>query len=358
MFGEKEKKQKKVGKAESTESWRNVEDSVISYLLSRDKSYDHLPALKPLPGQRGMMPSYNEMLRNQVELKKQFAEPVFRNAEKKSIKPVGKKQDTDMGTMWNRVKQTILKDLNLYKGKIDGVWGGESEAATQQFESIYGYSLEYALCNEYAAKGMIYELKKKRESKEQDIQKQGKGEGWIQIVDNVAQWYAANIKTYCSRTDKEHKEHGGLSTDGGRSGIKCELGGKLKGQLVGDDCSSFLQACLVQAGYLEKNKYKTEVWGPNSEAYLPGGDGAKNLEAAGFVWIPKNKFMADTKQPEQLQKGDILVVNGHVEVFSHFDSEGKECAWTWGKIYTAEPAQKGSTKDTIWNWYDGVWRLK
>mgnify|MGYP002520522511 CR=1 FL=1 len=106
------------------------------------------------------------------------------------------------------------------------------------------------------------------------------------------------------------------------------------------DCSSYLWACLVQSGHFDVSTVKY-----TSSSYLPGGDATEAMEEAGFTWYPSSEITA-----EDLQAGDVLVRNGHVEIFSHFDKEtNKEYAYTWGAVYKKEPAEKFHTKYNIWN---------
>ena len=111
--------------------------------------------------------------------------------------------------------------------------------------------------------------------------------------------------------------------------------------------SGFLWACLVQAGYFDES---TPVY--TSGYYFPNKDGGQALEEAGFSWHAMSELGVDN-----MEKGDIMVRNGHVEIFSHF--EGKtEYAWTWGKVYLNEPARKDSSKSEVAVMYSGIWRLE
>lgn len=172
-------------------------------------------------------------------------------------------------------------------------------------------------------------------------------EMWINDVDTVAQWYVKNVPTYCHMTWDEIEANGGPSTARGRKWYRCDLEGELNGLNVSDDCSGLVWACLVQAGYFEDT---TTVF--NSGAYLPGKDGGKEMEEAGFIWHPMAELGVDN-----LEKGDILVRNGHVEVFEEFEGD-IEWAWTWGDVYREEPTKKDSTKAAVARLYQGVWRLE
>lgn len=180
------------------------------------------------------------------------------------------------------------------------------------------------------------------------IEAPDKMEEWLNDVNTVAQWYVADVKTYCHMTwDDIQANDGKSSTAQGRKWYECDLDGNLKGHRVADDCSGFLWACLVQAGYFDES---TPTY--TSGNYFPNKDGGQALEEAGFSWHAMSELGVDN-----MEKGDIMVRNGHVEIFSHF--EGKtEYAWTWGKVYLDEPARKDSSKSEVAVMYSGIWRLE
>ena len=60
---------------------------------------------------------------------------------------------------------------------------------------------------------------------------------------------------------------------------------------------------------------------------------------------------------KDLQKGDILVKNGHVEIFYGYNDKGRELALTWGDVYAELPAPKGALKSNINQKYNGIWRI-
>lgn len=170
---------------------------------------------------------------------------------------------------------------------------------------------------------------------------------WVGVTNEVAQAYLANVHTYCTRT----KSDPGYRTADKRKMYFLEgIGGNLEGMKVGDDCSSFVYACLIQAGYISQEDIVS--WAPTSENYLPGGCLEEILENAGFVWHSKSELNA-----EDIQQGDILVRNGHVEIFDRYE-DGVEFAYTWGEIYGEEPTEKETTIYTIWNFFEGVWRYE
>ncbi len=162
---------------------------------------------------------------------------------------------------------------------------------------------------------------------------------WTNTADQVAQWYVGNVKTYCHQSGNESNYP---STAAGRQYYTYNLEGNLNGKNVGDDCSSFVWSCLVQAGFFDSN-----TPGYASKAYLPGGEGAAKIGEAGFTWYDMNELNV-----EDIIRGDILVKNGHIEIFSNYDEKGKTYSWTWGKIYNREPAEKNYGP----NKYNGLWR--
>lgn len=180
------------------------------------------------------------------------------------------------------------------------------------------------------------------------IEAPDKMEEWLNDVNTVAQWYVANVKTYCHMTKAEiDASSSGPSTEQGRKWYKCDLDGNLKDHRVADDCSGFLWACLVQAGYFDVS---TTVY--TSVGYFPNEGGGRALKEAGFCWYAMSELGVDN-----MEKGDIMVRDGHVEIFSHFEGE-TEYAWTWGSVYKEEPAKKDSSKSEVAVKYSGVWRLE
>lgn len=171
---------------------------------------------------------------------------------------------------------------------------------------------------------------------------------YIDISTEVAQWYVSNVDKYCQMTMAEIIENGGPSTEGGRCFYKCDLEGNLNGISVANDCSGYVWAALVQAGYFDSS---TTIY--TSSAYLPGGLAVSKMEEAGFTWYSMSELSGD-----DLKKGDILVKNGHVEIFYDYDDDDKELALTWGSVYKKLPALKDAKKTNIDQKYKGIWRLE
>lgn len=65
-----------------------------------------------------------------------------------------------------RTRQTYLKELGFYKGKVDGIWGPLSEAATlalqkryfpkREWDGKYGYKTDILLQSAYNCRGLRY----------------------------------------------------------------------------------------------------------------------------------------------------------------------------------------------------------
>lgn len=142
---------------------------------------------------------------------------------------------------------------------------------------------------------------------------------YVASSEKIAQWYVGNVPTYCQMTKSEIDDNGGPSTAGGRSYYQCDLSGELTGLKVGDDCSSFLWATLVQSGYFSSDTIKY-----TSSEYLPNGAASAKMQEAGFTWHSMSEL-----DGSDLQAGDILVKNGHVEIFYDYENQ-QEMALTWG----------------------------
>lgn len=180
-------------------------------------------------------------------------------------------------------------------------------------------------------------------------------------VMKVGQWYVDNIHTYChldaaAYADVEARKAQGESVsvlDKGAKEYICSLEGNLSGIVVYDDCSGLVTACLQQAGYFP-TEIKPKI---NSAGFLPGGKGGDLLEDAGFEWYSFSTSGTSDIPEIHLQEGDILVKDGHVEIFSHFYDDGIGHSYTWGKIYEKEPVYKDIEKKLKDN-FVGIWRLK
>ncbi len=175
-------------------------------------------------------------------------------------------------------------------------------------------------------------------------------QNWLYKSNELAQYYVKNVNTYCTKIPGE-KGYG--STSYGRKSYKVKegsLGVVFDREEVRDDCSSYVYYSLVSSGFAEYTDCP-----PNSALYLPssGNEIVKNLKAQGFVW-----YSNEDLKPEDVQKGDILVKSGHVEIFDHFDEKGKEWAYSWGEVAPYEPYEKKCSKNNLFNVYRGVWRYE
>ena len=181
------------------------------------------------------------------------------------------------------------------------------------------------------------------------LEKQLEVDRYVDFSYDVAQWYVANVDKYCQMTKADILANNGKSsTNGGRCYYRCDLPGDLHGINVSDDCSGYVWATLVQAGYFDKD---TVIY--TSSAYLPGGDAERKMEEAGFTWHPMSELKG-----EDLKKGDILVKDGHVEIFVNYSDRGQERALTWGNVYNELPALKDAYNYNINQKYKGIWRLE
>lgn len=165
--------------------------------------------------------------------------------------------------------------------------------------------------------------------------------------EEIAEWYVDNIPTYCHMTIEDIEVNGGPSIKRGRKEYECNLSGNLDGVTVGDDCSSYVWATLVQSGYFDSDTFKY-----NSANYLPGGGAESEMTEAGFTWHPMSELTAD-----DLKKGDILVKDGHVEIFYGYDKFNRELALSWGDVYKSLPVPKKASRSNITRQYNGIWRI-
>ena len=193
--------------------------------------------------------------------------------------------------------------------------------------------------SKYGKNSRVEDVKKRRG--DADIDR------WLKATDEVGQAYIANVFTYCTRTPDD-EDYG--KADKRKMYLLKDIEGNLDGYKVGDDCSSFVYACLIQAGYISEDDIMS--WAPSSSHYLPDGSMDEILKDAGFVWYGKDELKS-----EDIQKGDILVKDGHVEIFDRYEND-VEYAYTWGSIYRDEPARKDNTIYNIWDRYEGVWRYE
>lgn len=145
---------------------------------------------------------------------------------------------------------------------------------------------------------------------------------WMTSYQAMGEWYATNVNTYCSYIDNSN------GTSGGRSWYYCEL----LNANVGDDCSSFVTACLAYDGVIVGYTGGTA---PTSHDFKPesGKPIVTSLTNAGYVWIPLSNSVV-------LQAGDITVMNGHVEIVGGVSGD-TVYYYSWGNNYNVSRGDKG-----------------
>lgn len=86
---------------------------------------------------------------------------------------------------------------------------------------------------------------------------------------------------------------------------------------------------------------------------------AQALIDAGFVWYPISEMTEE--ELINLQKGDIMVKQGHIQIFDHFYYDNNDnpliYAYTWGHICYEEPTES-CRRDYFEKNYVGIWRLE
>lgn len=139
---------------------------------------------------------------------------------------------------------------------------------------------------------------------------------WMKAYQEMGIWYASNINTYCSRPDNSD------GTKYGRTWYSCPL---LGGSTVGDDCSSFVTACLAHAGI--KKGYAGGS-APSSGLFAPdsGDPIITELMSAGFKWVPYSSSYVPTA-------GDIILMTGHIEIVAGYSGD-KVYVYSWGNNYS------------------------
>lgn len=157
------------------------------------------------------------------------------------------------------------------------------------------------------------------------------GVGELEIADEVGQYYVDEIGTYNQNLIVKYQGEGMLNQYGIRA-----------------DCSGYVWSVLVQFRI-----YQPEEWdcAPGSWNYIPNNNPkvVDALEDAGYVWI---EFDEDISV-EDLKAGDIMVVNGHVEIFGGIEGDSV-MRYTWGAAYQHEPHYSNSA--TYVQRYTGCWR--
>ncbi len=139
---------------------------------------------------------------------------------------------------------------------------------------------------------------------------------WMKAYQEMGMWYANNINTYCSNPDNSK------GTAGGRTWYSCPL---LGGSTVGDDCSSFVTACLA---YADIHKGYVGGSAPRSGEFTPDNDNVivSELMSAGFKWVPYSSSYVPTA-------GDIIIMTGHIEIIAGYSGD-KVYVFSWGNNYS------------------------
>ena len=144
----------------------------------------------------------------------------------------------------------------------------------------------------------------------------GNSAGWQSAVDRMKSWYETNIHTYVQ----------GSAVD------SCPL---LNGGKVRRDCSGFVNACLCLYGI---QTYDTQKPGwPPSSAFMLKDDYYQKLS---------NDFIRMEYNKEELQPYDIMVGNGHTEIYA-----GERKSFSWGNVH--DIAHGGMPSGTAWNFGGG-----
>lgn len=154
---------------------------------------------------------------------------------------------------------------------------------------------------------------------------------WMTCVEDIGNWYVKNVHTYLAGGKKN-----GFDT---RKYYYCDIIGKN----VGDDCSSYVSACLYDYGVVDKVGYgSTDFDKSNPDNH---SDVIGKLESAGFKWYGYDNSINSNFIP---QKGDISVQQRgchHVEIIDHYDpATGSTHDWTWGAVYSSLPTPRVQAK--------------
>lgn len=139
---------------------------------------------------------------------------------------------------------------------------------------------------------------------------------WMKAVDEMGQWYAENIDSYCQMTGIPSWTDPSVAA--GRDWYYCDL----IGGTVGDDCSSYVTAVCGYYGIIPDFK---GGWAYRS-LYFRASEGqpiVSQLSNAGFVYYTATSDYVP-------QAGDIRISEGHIEIVAGI-VDGSVYAYTWGK---------------------------
>ena len=170
----------------------------------------------------------------------------------------------------------------------------------------------------------------------------GDNSTWFASCTSMWQWYCSNVNTYqhrinhCSSGNDGTLEcNGNPACSGGsngkgyyRHGTSCSL---LGGELAMDDCSAYVGACLRYHGVINSGHN-----GLGSSAFKPGESLSQNPS---FTSKFKMYYPSDYGSTYTPQVGDIMVQNGHVEIFAG-EIDGHGTSYSWGSV--PECVRKGT----------------
>lgn len=149
---------------------------------------------------------------------------------------------------------------------------------------------------------------------------------WMSAVEEMGKWYESNIHTY----------QGG--TSGHASGSKKWYMCPLVNNTVADDCSGFVQACLMYYG----------IQCPSiTTATMQQTQFINMMENAGFT------HYIGLFDQNNLQPGDIICGSGssHTEIYA-----GNGKSWAWGNIHDGQNGHTGMPCYFYKRHYTHCWR--
>ena len=178
----------------------------------------------------------------------------------------------------------------------------------------------------------------------------GDNSTWLSCCDSMFTWYFANIHTY-------QKSAMGLDGTGVRGWYTCDLFSN-PGIQVGDDCSSFVYACLAYAGFVSDTT-TTSAWNSTTFADETNSTLLKYFNP----YSPSDYGKSYIPRP-----GDIMAYSGHVEIIAQV-TDGNCLSYSWGSVPRSNPCQRAGDIETflkhmwsgnehtvrvIWSLKDGV----
>ena len=134
---------------------------------------------------------------------------------------------------------------------------------------------------------------------------------WLATVTSMGKWYEANIHTYQTGTDGR--------AHGKKGWYRCPI----VNTEVADDCSGFVQACLLAFGVKCPTITTSKM---NEQSFM------SMMEKAGFI------HLSGIFNKDNLQAGDIVCgrPQTHTEIYA---GDGK--SWSWGNIHDGRNGKRG-----------------